>query len=272
LAPREARAQPWYEIAIDTIGPWEIEIDGENRKFYALTMIDTVTNLTELARVSSTKASDVAQQLEMNWLFRYPRPVRIIHDQGPEFTGETFHRLLRIYGIKNAPIGTRNPQANAICERMHQVVGNILRTLLHTNPPQHMANAEALVDYALATASYAMRCTIHRTLGISPGALVFHRDMLMDIPFVADLLLLRDKRQALIDYNLRRENNRRRNHDYQIGDQVLEILPQPNKLGKLTNGPFTITRVHTNGTVTIQRAQGLRDRITIRRLRPFIRG
>jgi hypothetical protein len=94
----------------------------------------------------------------------------------------------------------------------------------------------------------------------------------MDIPFVADLLLLRDKRQALIDYNLRRENNRRRNHDYQIGDQVLEILPQPNKLGKLTNGPFTITRVHTNGTVTIQRAQGLRDRITIRRLRPFIRG
>ena len=145
LAPREARFQPWYEVAIDTIGPWEIEINGGVHKFYALTMIDTVTNLTELARVSSTKAVDAAEKLEHNWLFRYPRPVRIIHDQGPEFTGDAFHRLLRTYGIRNAPIGTRNPQANSICERMHQVVGNMLRTLLHTNPPQNVQHAEALV-------------------------------------------------------------------------------------------------------------------------------
>ena len=90
---------------------------------------------------------------------------------------------------------------------MHQVVGNILRTLLLTNPPQNVQHAEVLVDHALATASHALRSTVHRTLGMSPGALVFHRDMLMDIPFVADLLLLREKRQTLIDYNLRRENN-----------------------------------------------------------------
>jgi hypothetical protein len=32
--------------------------------------------------------------------------------------------------------GVRNPQANALCKRMHQDVGNILCTLLHTNPPQ----------------------------------------------------------------------------------------------------------------------------------------
>ena len=104
---------------------------------------------------------------------------------------------------------------------------------------------------------------------MSPGALVFHRDMLMDIPFMADLLLLCKKCQTLIDYNLRRENNRRRNYDYQIGDRVLEILPKPNKLGQFTKGPFTITRVHTNGTVTIQRTHGLRDRLNIRRIRPL---
>jgi transposase InsO family protein len=270
LAPREARTQPWYEVAVDTIGPWEIVIDGETHKFYALTIIDTVTNLVELTRVSSTRASEAATQLEITWLMRYPRPVRMIHDQGTEFTGEAFQRVLRIYGIRNAPIGTRNPQANAICERMHQVVGNVLRTLLHTNPPQNMNDAEALVDYALATASHALRSTVHRTMGVSPGSLVFHRDMFIDIPYVADLLLLRDKRQALIDYNLRRENNRRRNYDYQVGDQVLEILPAPTKLGHRTTGPFPILQIHTNGTVTIQRSPGLRDRLNIRRLRPFI--
>jgi hypothetical protein len=28
-----------------------------------------------------------------------------------------------------------------VCERMHQTVGNVLRTLLHGNPPQNIANA-----------------------------------------------------------------------------------------------------------------------------------
>ena len=39
-------------------------------------------------------------------------------------------------------------------------VGNILRTLLHTNPPQDMNTADALVDYALATASHALHSTL----------------------------------------------------------------------------------------------------------------
>ena len=32
------------------------------------------------------------------------------------------------YGIKAIPIAVRNPQAHAIVERIHQVVGNIIRT------------------------------------------------------------------------------------------------------------------------------------------------
>ena len=32
------------------------------------------------------------------------------------------------YGIKAKPITARNPQANAIVERIHQVIGNIIRT------------------------------------------------------------------------------------------------------------------------------------------------
>jgi hypothetical protein len=32
------------------------------------------------------------------------------------------------YGLKLKPITTRNPQANAIIERVHQTIGNIIRT------------------------------------------------------------------------------------------------------------------------------------------------
>ena len=271
MATREAVIAPWYEVAIDTIGPWEIPVrQGNGVKFYALTMIDTVTNYVELQQVEGTAAKAAAQAFETGWLFRYPRPVRLIHDQGTEFMGEGFQALLRQWGIRNAPIGVRNPQANAVCERMHQVVGNVLRTIIHTNPPQTTEQARAMVDYALQTAAYAIRATTHRTMGLSPGAVVFHRDMIMDLPLVADLLLLRNKRQALIDYNLRRENYKRRTFDYQVGQRVLELVANPNKLGQTTKGPFQIEQVHCNGTLlTIRRSETIVDRVNIRHLRPY---
>ena len=97
--------------------------------------------------------------------------------------------------------------------------------------------------------------------------------MFIDLPFVADLLLfaLRDKRQVLIDYNLRRENAKRRNLDYEPGMEVVELTPNPNKLGKLTRGPFVIERVHCNGTITIRRIANVVDRNIIRNVRPFRR-
>ncbi len=71
----------------------------------------------------------------------------------------------------------KNPHSDAVCEKMHQTVGNVLRTLLHGNPPQNIANAEQYVDKALSIAIHAMRAGVHTTLGSSPGNVVFNRDM-----------------------------------------------------------------------------------------------
>ena len=90
--------------------------------------------------------------------------------------------------IKDVPTTSKNPQANAICERMHQTVGNVLRTLLHGQPPQQITGARAkdFIDEALAIAMHAIRAGIHSTLGSSPGSLVFNRDMFLNIPLIAD--------------------------------------------------------------------------------------
>ena len=45
-----------------------------------------------------------------------------------------------------------------------------------------------LIDSALATSSHAVRTNISQVTGYSPGALAFHRDMLLDVPLVIDLL------------------------------------------------------------------------------------
>ena len=99
---------------------------------------------------------------------------------------------------------------------MHQTVGDIIRVLVHMYPPEGVEDAKHIVDKALATAQLAMRTVVHSTLQASPGAVVFHRDMLLDIPYVADLIFMRDHRQSLIHYNLRRENAKRIRHDYEI--------------------------------------------------------
>ncbi len=56
---------------------------------------------------------------------------------------------------------------------MHQTVTNVLRTLVHTNPPHNMTQARDTIDDALATAVHPMQTTVANTLGSTQGALAF---------------------------------------------------------------------------------------------------
>ena len=69
---------------------------------------------------------------------------------------------------------------------MHQTVSNVLRTLVHTNPPQNMIQASDIIDDALATTMHAMHTTVATTLGSAPGSLVFARDMFLNVPLITD--------------------------------------------------------------------------------------
>jgi hypothetical protein len=262
---------PWQEIAVDLIGPWTIKVPGEPITFMALTIVDTVTNLPELIRLSNKTAAHVGLQLENAWLSRYPRPMHVIYDQGSEFLGSGFQHVLQRHNIHGRATTVKNPQANAICERLHQTVTNALRPLLYTHPPQNVEEAGLIVDTALQTAAYSARVAIHSTMKVAPGALAFHRDMLLNIPIIADLELLRTQRQALIDKQLMQANRRRISYDYQPQDEVMVLSYKPDKLDPRAIGPFTVERVHANGTVTIRRNEHVTERINIRRLRPYRR-
>ena len=179
-----------------------------------------------------------------------------------------FQELLEQYGIADKPTTVRNPQSNAICERMHQTVANTLRTLLHIHPPRTQLQAEQLINNSLATTMHATRCSVSRTLQNSPGSLVFQRDMFIDVPLIADLEAIRHKRQLLVDDNVRRMNLKRREHRYAIGDLVYVRKHDANKLDPRMIGPYPITQVYTNGTVDIARNPFVNERINIRHLIP----
>jgi hypothetical protein len=85
----------------------------------------------------------------------------------------TFNSYWKIFSIKDVCLTSKNPQSNAIFERMHQTVTNVLKTQVHTNPPQNMTQARDIIDDALATVMHAMQTTVATTLGSTPGALAF---------------------------------------------------------------------------------------------------
>ncbi len=79
--------------------------------------------------------------------------------------------------------------------------------------------------------------------------------------------------RKLVEVSNAKENRSRLPQQYSPGDQILILLDaderrgQP-KLSVPTRGPFTITAVHTNGTVTINRGN-ITETINIRRIKPF---
>jgi hypothetical protein len=130
-------------------------------------------NLIELIRVDNKTAKHIRDKFTQSWLCQYPCPVQCLHDKGGDFIGQNFQWLLEIFSIKDVCSTSINLQSNAICERMHQTVTNVLRTLVHTNPPPNMTQARDIIDNALATAMHAMQTTVATTLGSTPGALAF---------------------------------------------------------------------------------------------------
>jgi hypothetical protein len=112
----------------------------------------------------------------------------------------------------------KNPQANAILECLHQVLGQMLRT-------SELDMAETItpddVNVFLDNMAWAIRSTYHTVFKASPGGVIFGRDMLFDIPFIADWNKIGDYRQHQTDLSTARKNSKQVDYDYKVGDKVL---------------------------------------------------
>ena len=203
------------------------------------------------------------------WLSRYPRPGLVGHDNGGEFIGPEFRNLLEDFAITDVHTTSRNPTGNSIVERLHLTIGNVLRALTREKEPKTLLEAQNYMDSALATAFHAVRINVSETRGNSPGALAFHRDMLFNFPVKVDLELIQRRQQAKVDDDLLRVNARRYRHNYKVGERVLKRKHEYVKLEDRWDGPYKISQVHCNGTVTIDLSAAISERISIRRLKPY---
>jgi hypothetical protein len=178
-------------------------------------------------------------------------------DQGGEFAAEVSKALREEYGINRKITTSRNPQANSIVERVHQVVGNMIRTRAIKGKADLLEQAldpNRPWDGVLSAVRHAVNATVHATSRATPTQLVFGRDALLNVSFEADWQYVKDRKQQRILHNNRRENATRAEHTYKVGDQVMVRLDPSRKLdGARFTGPYAAHQVHDNGTVRLSR-------------------
>ena len=219
LPPKEAEATPWDTLCIDLIGPYTVkEVGSKQYTLHCLTMIDPATGWFEIVRIPNGRADTVSNLLEQTWFARYPWPQHVIHDRGSEFMAEVHDMLRYDYGCTVNKITTRNPQANAIVERVHQTIGNMIRTWFVDDPE---LDGPGPYTGLLTAVAFATRATMHTTLNATPCQLVFGRDAFLRMEFHADWEVIRARKQACINENNARENRKRIPHTYRIGDRIL---------------------------------------------------
>ncbi len=199
LPPKLVITTPWKALCVDLIGPYTLKgKDGLSIDFMCLTMIDPETSWFEIVELptvkmtvppagigkkvtfdKNTKVADyfdkssaqISNLVYKTWFSRYPRCGYIIYDNGSKFKLH-FQSLCNTYGIKRKPTSVKNPQANAILERIHAVLGNMLRT-------SKLDMAESVkasdINVLLSDAAWAIRSTYHTVLKASPGAAIFDK-------------------------------------------------------------------------------------------------
>jgi hypothetical protein len=249
----------WFEIVELSTVRMMVPKVGKGKK---------ATNLdyTKDAEIYDKTSAQIRNLVYKCWFSRNPCCRYFIHNNGSEFKLH-FCALCTTYGVKRKPTSIKNPQANAILESIHAVFTNMLRTA--ELDMAKSVNASD-IDIFLADATWAICSTHHTVLKASPGAAIFGQDIIFDIPFIVDWKKIGEHRQRLPDLNTAHENEGEIDFDYKVGQKILVrnkgILRKAQS--KWQKDLWTITTVHTNGTIMIQRGNNL-ERSNIRRVKPF---
>jgi hypothetical protein len=278
VPPKLVITTPWRGLCVDLVGLYTLKDKGDSSiDFMCLTMIDPTTSwfkivelptvrvtvpkggkgkkatcldYTKDAEIFGKTSAQISNLVYKCWFSRYPCCCYMIYDNGSEFKLH-FLALCKTYGVKRKPTSIKNPQVNAILERIHAVFTNMLRTA--KIDMAELVNASD-INIFLADAAWAICSTHHTVLKASPGAAIFGQDMLFDIPFIADWKIIGEHRQRLTDPNTAHENEGRIDYDYKVVQKIL--IPNkgiPRKAQSIwQKDPWTITTVHMNGTITIQ--------------------
>ena len=205
--------EAWEKLHVDLAGPWKTQCRQNKSsktvdfQSLVLTIVDHVTGHPELVPIHNKTSELIAKKLDIAWFCRYPRCKEITHDNGGEFIGEPFQESLHSHSVKSTPTTVKNPQANAIVERLHLTLADVLRMSVFEED-----NWWLEVEHTLQSIAWAFRTTVSSALPHSPGTLAFNYDMIMQTKVKVDWELVKKLKWSNMIKNNAKENSQRTNH------------------------------------------------------------
>ena len=184
-------------------------------------IIDSVTDLIQIAWVTSTKSTKNAHTFKNAWLAWCPTPEKVVADNGLEINCNEWEFMLMDWGIQKGRISSHTPAADTIVESSHHVIDQILCMTLHGAAVKTKAELESAFNDACVIATCVMHCVSDiSSQGNAPGAVVFGRDMNANVPILMDIVAISADQQLQTDTKLMHENQCCVLHECAVGQQV----------------------------------------------------
>ena len=117
---------PWDTLSINIVGP----LPADHRQEFLIVFVDCYSNYTILVPSSNHTANTVSEALLRHVIPYFGTPRRLLSDRGREFISDIWTKLLRSLGIQRVLPSTYHPEGNAINERSHRTLNNMLRARL----------------------------------------------------------------------------------------------------------------------------------------------
>lgn len=141
-----------------------------------LVMTDVFSRYTIAVPTRDQRASTVAQDLVVEWFYKFGIPARLHSDQGRSFESSLIQQLCALYGVEKSRTTLYHPSRNGQCKRFSRTLHNLLRTL----PLSRKQDWSACLPQVL----YAYNTTPHQTTGESPFMLLFGQEPRLPVDFL----------------------------------------------------------------------------------------
>ena len=117
---------PWDTLSIDIVGP----LPADHHQEFLIVFVDCYSKFTILVPSSNHTANTVSKALLHHMIPYFGTPRRLLSDRGHEFISDIWTKLLHSLRIQRVLTSPYHPEGNAINERSHRTLNNMLHARL----------------------------------------------------------------------------------------------------------------------------------------------
>ena len=239
---------PWDTLSIDIVGP----LPPDHRHEFLIVLVDCYSKYTILVPSSNHTTNTVSEALMRHVVPYFGTPRRLLSDCGREFVSAIWTKLLRSLWIQQVLTSPYHPEGNAINERSHRTLNNMLRACLLERP-----SAKAWVD-KVPGIMLTLNAMPHEPHWFSASMIAMGREPTLPPDLTSDAnpspaaedtaehIETIQQRLQLTHQQMAAPPTVPTTNPYQIGSLIFALTTPPERTSKLAprwKGPYRVSRI-----------------------------